>query len=326
MSRSPIAVFLSCVWFVLLSSANLVYAVTDETELEDTNQRLDKLEKQLDGRGLLDLLKKIEMLQHEVATMQGRLDLIERDKNQAVKNIAQQPIDASDGTTSQHVGFKELVIPPEVVGQDDKPLTEATLDGEVLENKVVDVAQQNVATPSENLTLPSPSDTTLFDTQSSSEETFIDEPNPNVPEVASQEEHRMYRTAFQLLEQEKYSLSITRFQELLSRYPQGVLSEKAQYWVAENHYLMENYTEALAAYRKTISNFPDGKKHVHALLKIGFCQQRLGQLDAASSSFNAVKNGFPGTVLAKLASTHLSEIEASRNQAKNKKPLEPKDL
>ncbi len=51
-----------------------------------------------------------------------------------------------------------------------------------------------------------------------------------------------------------------------------------------------------------IEHFPHGNKVPDALLRIGFCLERLGESERAREVFRRVREQYPGTVAARTAS------------------------
>ena len=90
--------------------------------------------------------------------------------------------------------------------------------------------------------------------------------------------------------------------------PRHDLADNAQYWLAETLYVRGQYQNALGAFRKVIEQYPQSAKVPDALLKVGYCQQELGDRNAARTSLQEVMRQFPDTTAARLASQRLSQL------------------
>lgn len=117
-----------------------------------------------------------------------------------------------------------------------------------------------------------------------------------------------YQTAFDLVSARRYEEAGAAFQTFLTQFPTSPLADNAQYWLAETFYVRAQYQDALAAFRKVIEQYPQSAKVPDALLKVGYCQQELGDRNAARTSLQEVMRQFPDTTAARLASQRLSQL------------------
>jgi len=91
------------------------------------------------------------------------------------------------------------------------------------------------------------------------------------------------------------------FQEVLAKFPASELADNSQYWIGESYYAQKDYKQALKEFAKVVENYPKGDKVPAALLKMGFCQQQLGDKPAARSTFKKLIESYPDTEEARLA-------------------------
>jgi tol-pal system protein YbgF len=117
-----------------------------------------------------------------------------------------------------------------------------------------------------------------------------------------------YQAAFDLISARRYEEAGAAFETFLTQFPTSPLADNAQYWLAETFYVRGQYNEALAAFRKVIEQYPQSAKVPDALLKVGYCQQELGDRAAARTSLQEVMRQFPDTTAARLASQRLSQL------------------
>lgn len=146
---------------------------------------------------------------------------------------------------------------------------------------------------------------------SSSPPTFAspaDEPPPPVAGRPVGSDQQNYQAAFDMISARRYEEAGAAFQTFLSQFPTSPLADNAQYWLAETYYVRGQFMEALAEFRRVIEQYPQSAKMPDALLKVGYCQQELGDRNAARTSLQEVMRQFPDTTAARLASQRLGQL------------------
>lgn len=118
---------------------------------------------------------------------------------------------------------------------------------------------------------------------------------------ASASEESAYQQAFELLSQRRYDESAKAFQNFLARYPAGVYSDNAQYWLGETSYVTRDFDTALVEFNKLLDNYPTSQKVSGALLKIGYIEYEKRDLAKSRATLESVIERFPGSSAARLA-------------------------
>lgn len=118
-----------------------------------------------------------------------------------------------------------------------------------------------------------------------------------------------YQKAFNLLKTGRYEDAAGGFKEFLANYPNGEYADNAQYWLGEAYYVTSAFKPALAEFQKLINTRPGSAKVSHALLKIGYIQDELGQKQAAVTTLEELIERFPTTTAASLAKERLLQIQ-----------------
>jgi tol-pal system protein YbgF len=131
-------------------------------------------------------------------------------------------------------------------------------------------------------------------------------PPAELPDAAQQ----AYGKAFDALKAGQYAQAIKGFQEYLARYPQSPLSDNAQYWLGEAFYVTRDYPQALSAFTRVSTQWPESRKLADALVKRGFTLFEMNRLAEARTALNDVAKRFPGTEAARLAAERLKRIPA----------------
>ena len=88
-----------------------------------------------------------------------------------------------------------------------------------------------------------------------------------------------------------------------------MLAPNAWYWLGESYYVTTNYSVALEAFQRLLSQFPQSEKAPAALLKVGYTQYELRQVAAAKATLKEVIRKYPGSKPASLAQDRLNRIQ-----------------
>lgn len=122
------------------------------------------------------------------------------------------------------------------------------------------------------------------------------------------DEQAAYASAFDALKASDYVASARGFKAYLQAYPQGSLAPNAWYWLGESYYVTQNYAVALDAFNALLDQFPGSAKAPDALLKRGYCQIELKQVDAGRRTLGDVIGRYPDSDAARLAETRLRAL------------------
>ena len=96
-----------------------------------------------------------------------------------------------------------------------------------------------------------------------------------------------------ILLQKDYGSAEAGFDDFLKRHSGHQLAGNAQYWLGETYYVRGQYRAAAAAFLKGYQTYSRSPKAPECLLKLAMSLQRLGQKDAACSSFNELATKYP---------------------------------
>ncbi|MBS0232966.1 MAG: tol-pal system protein YbgF [Proteobacteria bacterium] len=102
-----------------------------------------------------------------------------------------------------------------------------------------------------------------------------------------------YETAYGYLLQRDYGSAETAFTDFLKKFPNDSLSGNAQYWLGETYFVRGQYKAAASAFLKGYQTYSQSGKAADSLLKLAMSLDRLGQKDAACSSFAELSTKFP---------------------------------
>jgi tol-pal system protein YbgF len=133
-------------------------------------------------------------------------------------------------------------------------------------------------------------------------------PAPASTAEVEQNPKQLYESAYGYLLQRDYGAAEAAFDEFLRRHPNDPLAGNAQYWLGESLYVRGQYRAAAGAFLKGYQSYSKSAKAPESLLKLAMSLQRLGQKDAACSSFGELATKFPS------APTHVKNTAQAERQ------------
>ncbi len=280
----------------------------------DLTNRLARIERLLDSQALFELAMRLDTLQSEVQFLRGELE----QQGYALEQLRKQQRDLYVDIDRRLQGVERgkpidtaAALPQtSVIGSGDPPLQTlagvrtpenagaATLDsGPALS---VVIAQQPTAPadkPPQVVAVVQPGP----DMTATAPAMVTAPADESLAEAA-------YNQAFGLLKAGEYDESIAALNGFLVEFPSSRYSDNAQYWLGEAYYVTRSFEAGIAEYTKLIQSYPQSQKVTHSLLKIGYCQFELGNLDAATAQLEDLKDRYPGTTAARLAEERLQQI------------------
>jgi tol-pal system protein YbgF len=118
----------------------------------------------------------------------------------------------------------------------------------------------------------------------------------------------LYQKSLDALRRKGHGEAIAGFRDLIKTYPKHALAENAQYWTGEAYYDQKDYTAALVEFRRLVREHAGGHKAPDALLKAGYCHQKLGDHKSARNLLGQVVELYPKSAAAKLAAERLRDL------------------
>jgi tol-pal system protein YbgF len=131
---------------------------------------------------------------------------------------------------------------------------------------------------------------------------------PPVGSASSAGEQATYDAAFTALKASDYPKAIAGFRTFVATYPTSPLASNAQYWLGEAHYVNREYQNAITAFQRVTTEWPESRKAPDALVKIGFTQAALNRNGDARITLEDVVRRYPGTEAAQLAAERLKRL------------------
>lgn len=249
------------------------------------DQRLARVEQQLNNPDRNVDAAKVEELQKEIQTLRGQVEELTH-QVQAVQAQSSQLHADVDKRLSKQAKAAKTAPEPEAI--EEAPVKNKT------------VAQD--ATKSEK------TDGVLTKTESTETKTTESKtPTADQPNVA--EEQQTYQTAYDLIKAKKYNDAISALQKMLQKYPSGQFAANAHYWLGELYGLTGKNDKSANEFASVMNDFPDSPKVPDAQLKLGLIYVADQKWADAKSAFKRVMRKYPGTSSAHLAAEQIKQLK-----------------
>jgi len=255
----------------LLSVASPAAFAADGT----LDERVNRLEKQLSGQGLVDLYLRLEALQQEVQLLRGEVE----EQSHIIRGLKQRQQDLYldiDRRLSQRESAGVAPVAPTTPVVPTVPATGVPV------TPTVPVGPQT-GTPAVTPRIP-------------------------VGIVDPVAEESAYRAAFNLLKEGRYAPAMSRFRDFIAKYPASGYADNAQYWIGEANYVTRAFEQAIVEFKAVLDNYPASTKQADALLKLGYSYHELKDTTNAVAILNTLRTRFPSSTAARLAEKRLQEI------------------
>lgn len=131
------------------------------------------------------------------------------------------------------------------------------------------------------------------------------------PRAGPPSAEELYNTAFGDLNKGSYDLARQGFEEYLKNYPDTELSDNAQYWIGESHYIQRKFSDAIQGFDKVLTNYPKGDKAPAAALKKGYSLLETKNNDAGVRELRQLIQKYPNSDSAPLAKDRLNAMGIS---------------
>lgn len=131
---------------------------------------------------------------------------------------------------------------------------------------------------------------------------------PQVAALPSGESQSAYENAYNSLLKRDFNAAEDGFRDFLQRYPNDPLSGNAQYWLGETYYVRGQFREAADSFLAGYRNYGNSDKAPANLLKLGMSLYRLGEEQAACSTFSELEKKYPN------APSHLKQRASAERQ------------
>ena len=262
---------------VCFAHAGIAFAQAPVIDARALDERLKRIERLLGTESLLKLFDEVESLGTEVRELRGQLEEQSHAINQLKQGQRELYLDVD-----QRLQRIESAPPAEAASP--LPPTTAT----------------PVASTEAGASQPAPAPAPA---------TTPSDPAPSPPAgVDPFAEQQAYQGAFDLLKSARYEDAAAAFTQFIAEYPAGSHADDAQYWLGETHYITRRFEPALQEFQRLVSTYPNSRKLTHALLKIGYAHDELGNKAEAEKVLGDLIARYPQSAAAGLARQRLVGI------------------
>ena len=268
------------IWIILVSlfaitGNSAVFAAENEATVES---RLNRLERLVNSKGLVDIMVRVESMQNELQRLLGEIELQKHSLDEIKKRQRDLYVDI-----------------------DRRLLQIERRSGSSSAQRTMPLAPMRTQTPVvKDIKVPSSS--------------AKSRKSPSAAKVTKSQEGEQvaYQKAFDLLRALRYDKATLAFRQFLDNYPDGRYAHIAQYWLAETSYHTRKYDVAVKDYQALIDNYPKSPKRADALLKIGYSQFELKSFSKAKEVLETLVQSYPGTTEAGQAQNLLQKIRLQK--------------
>jgi tol-pal system protein YbgF len=250
------------------------------TQAQTLDERIVKLEELLGNQPLLELNNQIESLKLDLSKLQGQIEVLANENDQAQKRQKDFYVDLD--SRLRKVEESSASQAPQAASSEarhaaatDQPEPDAEAEGQ------------------DDYRLAPPVSVSV---------------RPSVPGAES-EESLVYEAAYSQFKNGRYQDAISSFNKFLKSYPNSSLAPSAQYWIGNSYYAMRDFKNAISAQEKLISTFPESAKAPDAMLNIASSQLEMNKKPAAKKTLETVVRKYPGSDAADKAKKRLANLK-----------------
>lgn len=243
---------------------------------QSIQDRLDRIERQLEGRGLIDMLNQVQKLQSDVQQLRGDIEVQNHQMEEMQRRQRELYLDIDRRLQTLETGHAPVP---------------ALAPAPATETPGVSTPPPAVAPP---VTVTPPPPPAMA---------------PAATPVNPAEEQAAYEKALAILREGRYAEAVMAFNQFLADYPNGAYSDNAYYWLGETYYVTRDFDHALATFNTLAESYPQSSKLAGAKLKIGYIYYEKHDWKEARQILKGLVDAYPGTTEARLAEDRLQRMK-----------------
>ena len=128
-------------------------------------------------------------------------------------------------------------------------------------------------------------------------------------DLSTEEIRSEYQKAFDLIKSGEYFAAEETLSIFIALYSDTEFIDDAIYWLGESFYSQKKYNKALKEFEKITKHHPNSEKLVEAILKTGFTQFELGDIEKSIKTLNQLIKSYPDSSASRLAKDKLNSIK-----------------
>lgn len=121
----------------------------------------------------------------------------------------------------------------------------------------------------------------------------------------------LFERAKDYFNDKNYGQAVATFKKILSQYPLSIHTVEAQFFIAESYFLTQDYQSSLAVINTMVQHYPHHELTGFILLRLGQINQINNQTESAKEVYSTVLRSFENKGLKKQAQALLTSAEGS---------------
>lgn len=138
-------------------------------------------------------------------------------------------------------------------------------------------------------------------------------PTGQSPATPADEKKQQYLQAFEAFRNGQVTEAITQFNTLLSKDPNNLYANNAQFWLGEAYRVNKNTDAARKAFSLVLEKYPTSQKVPDALLKLGTIEMEQKNAAKAKEYLTRVITDYPSSKPAEIAAKKLQQLNQVPN-------------
>jgi tol-pal system protein YbgF len=260
---------------------------------QSTEERLDRIERQLEGRGLINLLNQVEQLQRNIQQLRGDIEV----QTHALEDMQRRQRELYLDIDRRLQQLESGGAPPPALtgpGTTTPPLTGPAGMATAPPAKPSGPATISPTPPVAGQAPPPPA---------------VAPPPAAAPAPTPAEEQAEYDKALAVLREGRYADAAAAFNRFMATYPDSNYADNAAYWLGETYYVTRDFPRAMETFSKLVEFHPQSSKVPDARLKIGYIHYENRDWNAARQELSGLVTDYPGTTAARLAGDRLQRMK-----------------
>jgi TolA-binding protein len=118
----------------------------------------------------------------------------------------------------------------------------------------------------------------------------------------------LYNQGLRTYDKGQFKEAKNLFSEVIAEYPESIYTDKAQYWIGECYYAMQEYAKAVASFKK-VRDIAGCEKNDDAHFQLAKALSKMGHNSEAHNEFKNFLTRFPNSAYVDQARTHIKRLQ-----------------
>ena len=268
-------------------------------------QRMARIELQLQSQAAMTLLKEVEGLKAELSRLRGQAEQQEHQLGQLERRQKDLYIDLDKRVDELGKQVKAIPVMPQPAPQ---PVIAVPVPDPGTGKSAAVAVPASAPAPKQEPAPPAKTETAKADS-GKPESAPRSEPSRQATTVDPLAESKTYESALNAFRAGNHANAVMAFKSFLKDYPDSSLAPNAAYWLGYSLYAQKDYKGALEQQKRTIAIWPQSAKVPDAMLNMANCMIELDDLNSARKTLEDIVARFQGTNAAAIAGKKLTLLK-----------------